>query len=136
VIHAALRWFRTAEEGRAGKVFKRAGPACDRPTGSALRYRDLTLDPITYQVWRGATRIDLTRMEFRLLELFLRHPGQVLTRTQIFDRVWGFDYGPRSNTLNVYVGYLRHKTEVGGRSRLIHTVRGVGYVLRDDPHLH
>src|ERR1700722_11796025 len=75
--------------------------------------------------------IDLSRTEFLLLELFLRHPRQVLTRTTIFENVWGYDFGPTSNALGVYMGYLRRKTEAGGEPRLLHTVRGVGYVLRD-----
>ncbi|HEV3001071.1 MAG TPA: response regulator transcription factor [Solirubrobacteraceae bacterium] len=95
-----------------------------------LRFGDLSLDPVSYEVRRGDRRIDLTRTEHLLLELFLRHPRQVLTRSQIFDRVWGYDFGPASNSLEVYVGYLRRKTEAGGEPRLLHTVRGVGYVLR------
>ena len=75
--------------------------------------------------------MELTRTEFSLLELFLRNPRQVLTRSIIFERVWGYDFGPTSNSLDVYIGYLRRKTEEGGASRLIHTVRGVGYALRD-----
>jgi len=81
-------------------------------------------------VFRGPRRIELTRTEFLLLELFLRNPRQVLAREIIFDRVWGYDFGANSNSLEVYVGYLRRKTEVLGEPRLIHTVRGVGYVLR------
>jgi two-component system response regulator MprA len=96
----------------------------------ALRFADLTLDPVSYEVRRGEREIELTRTEFLLLELFLRHPRQVLTRAQIFDRVWGYDFGPASNSLEVYVGYLRRKTEAGGEPRLLHTVRGVGYVLK------
>ena len=96
-----------------------------------LRYADLTLDLATRGVTRGERPIELTPMEFSLLELLLRNPGRVLHRTEIFRRVWGFDFGPASNSLNVYVGYLRRKTEAGGEPRLIHTVRGVGYVLRD-----
>jgi two-component system response regulator MprA len=95
-----------------------------------LRFADLSLDPVSYEVRRGAREIELTRTEHLLLELFLRHPRQVLTRAQIFDRVWGYDFGPASNSLEVYVGYLRRKTEAGGEPRLLHTVRGVGYVLK------
>ena len=95
-----------------------------------LRFDDLELDPVAYTVRRGARALELTRTEFQLLELFLRHPRQVLTRSIIFDRVWGYDFGPASNSLEVYVGYLRRKTEAGGEPRLLHTVRGVGYVLR------
>jgi two-component system, OmpR family, response regulator MprA len=99
--------------------------------GEPLRFVDLTLDPLSYEVSRNGRPIEMTRTEFRLLELFLRHPRQVLTRDVIFDRVWGYDFGPSSNSLEVYVGYLRRKTEAEGEPRLIHTVRGVGYVLRE-----
>jgi len=97
-----------------------------------LSFADLRLDPRTHEVWRGDRRIELTRTEFLLLELFLRNPRQVLTRDVIFDRVWGYDFGPASNSLEVYVGYLRRKTEGEGEPRLIHTVRGVGYALREE----
>jgi two-component system response regulator MprA len=105
-----------------------------RSTGGdeLLSFGDLTLDPGTREVHRGDRPIELTRTEFLLLELFLRNPRQVLTRDVIFDRVWGYDFGPASNSLEVYVGYLRRKTEAGGEPRLIHTVRGVGYALRED----
>ncbi len=106
-----------------------------RRTGSdsadLLRFADLELDPGTREVRRAGSLIDLTRTEFSLLELFLRNPRQVLTRSIIFERVWGFDFGPTSNSLDVYIGYLRRKTEEGGKPRLIHTVRGVGYALRE-----
>jgi two-component system response regulator MprA len=97
-----------------------------------MRYADLVLDPSAHEVWRGDRRVDLSRTEFSLLELFMRHPRQVLTRSQIFEAVWGYDLGATSNTLGVYIGYLRRKTEDGGEPRLVHTVRGVGYVLRED----
>jgi two-component system response regulator MprA len=96
-----------------------------------LRFSDLVLDLGAYEARRGNRVIDLTRTEFLLLELFMRNPKQVLTRSIIFDRVWGYDFGPTSNSLEVYVGYLRRKTEAGGEPRLIHTMRGVGYVLRE-----
>jgi two-component system response regulator MprA len=96
-----------------------------------LRFGDLELDPKTREVRRGGDELELTRTEFSLLELFLRNPRQVLTRSLIFERVWGYDFGAASNSLDVYVGYLRRKTEAGGRPRLVHTVRGVGYVLRE-----
>jgi two-component system response regulator MprA len=96
-----------------------------------LRVADLSLDPSTRIVRRGARAMELTRTEFSLLELLLRNAGQVLTREIIFDRVWGYDFGANSNSLEVYIGYLRRKTEAEGEPRLIHTVRGVGYVLRD-----
>jgi two-component system response regulator MprA len=99
--------------------------------GTTLRFADITLYTSTREVHRGKRRIDLTRTEFNLLELFLRNPRQVLTRSLIFDRVWGYDFGPSSNSLEVYVGYLRRKLEEGGEPRLIHTIRGVGYALRE-----
>ena len=99
--------------------------------GEVLRYDDLVLDPVAHEVRRGERLIELSRTEFSLLELFLRHPRQVLTRSQIFENVWGYDFGPTSNALGVYMGYLRRKTEEGGEARLLHTVRGVGYILRD-----
>jgi two-component system response regulator MprA len=102
----------------------------DEP-GDVLRFGDLELDPGTREVQRAGDPIELTRTEFSLLELFLRNPRQVLTRSIIFERVWGYDFGPSSNSLDVYIGYLRRKTEAGGKSRLIHTVRGVGYALRE-----
>jgi two-component system response regulator MprA len=100
-------------------------------SGEILRFADLELDAATREVRRGDEPIELTRTEFALLELFLRNPRQVLTRSLIYERVWGYDFGPGSNSLDVYIGYLRRKTEVGGRPRLIQTVRGVGYALRE-----
>ena len=99
--------------------------------GTKLSYSDLVLDPVAHEVHRGDRLIELSKTEFLLLELFLRHPRQVLTRSAIFESVWGYDFGSSSNSLGVYMGYLRRKTEEGGESRLLHTVRGVGYVLRD-----
>jgi two-component system response regulator MprA len=96
-----------------------------------LRFADLELDPGTRIVTRGGDPIELTRTEFSLLELFMLNPRQVLTRSVIFERVWGYDFGFGSNSLDVYVGYLRRKTEQGGKPRLIQTVRGVGYALRE-----
>jgi two-component system, OmpR family, response regulator MprA len=99
--------------------------------GDVLRFADLELNPVTREVHRGGTPIELTRTEFSLLELFLLNPRQVLTRSIIFERVWGYDFGFASNSLDVYIGYLRRKTEANGGPRLIHTVRGVGYALRE-----
>ena len=96
-----------------------------------LRFADLELDPATREVWRDGEPIELTRTEFTLLELFMLNPRQVLTRSVIFERVWGYDFGPGSNSLDVYIGYLRRKTEAGEKPRLIQTVRGVGYALRE-----
>jgi two-component system, OmpR family, response regulator MprA len=102
------------------------------PPSEELAFGDLRMDPVTRDVWRGGRRIRLSRTEYSLLELFLRHPRRVLTRTMIFDRVWGYDFGPASNALGVYIGYLRRKTEAEGEPRLLHTVHGIGYILRDD----
>jgi two-component system response regulator MprA len=96
-----------------------------------LAFGDLELDPGTREVQRDGEPIELTRTEFSLLELFMRNPRQVLTRSVIFERVWGYDFGFGSNSLDVYIGYLRRKTEAGNRPRLIQTVRGVGYALRE-----
>jgi two-component system response regulator MprA len=100
-------------------------------SGEVLGFADVELDPGTREVTRGGDPIELTRTEFSLLELFLRNPRQVLTRSVIFERVWGYDFGFASNSLDVYIGYLRRKTETGGKPRLIQTVRGVGYALRE-----
>lgn len=94
-----------------------------------LKFADLSLNGETREIKRAERSISLTRTEFLLLELFMRNPTRVLTREVIFDRVWGYDFGPDSNSLEVYIGYLRRKTEAGGEPRLIHTVRGVGYVM-------
>ena len=99
--------------------------------GETLRFADLELNPGTREVHRGGDPIELTRTEFSLLELFLLNPRQVLTRSIIFERVWGYDFGFASNSLDVYIGYLRRKTEARGKPRLIQTVRGVGYALRE-----
>ena len=100
-------------------------------SGEVLRFADLELDPKTREVRRAGEPIELTRTEFSLLELFLLNPRQVLTRSVIFERVWGYDFGFSSNSLDVYIGYLRRKTEAGERPRLIQTARGVGYALRE-----
>ncbi|MFC6062865.1 response regulator transcription factor [Streptomyces ochraceiscleroticus] len=105
-----------------------AGAAPDE--GDTLTFADLRMNLATREVTRGERPVELTRTEFTLLEMFLAHPRQVLTREQILKAVWGFDFEPSSNSLDVYVMYLRRKTEAGGEPRLVHTVRGVGYVLR------
>jgi len=112
---------------RLRALLRRAGS----PSDQVLRFADLVLDPVAHEVRRGERQIEVTRTEFLLLELFLLNPRQVLSRSIIFERVWGYDFGPSSNSLEVYIGYLRRKTESGGEPRLIHTVRGVGYILRD-----
>ncbi|WP_028849873.1 response regulator transcription factor [Thermocrispum municipale] len=98
-----------------------------------LSFADLTLDPATREVTRGERTISLTRTEFALLELLMTYPKHVLTRSRILEEVWGYDFPTSGNALEVYIGYLRRKTEAGGEPRLIHTVRGVGYVLRETP---
>jgi two-component system, OmpR family, response regulator MprA len=113
---------------RLRALLRRSGTAAP---GQVLRFSDLTIDPVAHQVKRGDREIELTRTEFLLLELFMLHPRQVLTRSVIFERVWGYDFGPDSNSLEVYVSYLRRKLEAAGEPRLLHTVRGVGYVLRE-----
>ncbi len=113
---------------RLRALLRRAG---DPPETETLSFGDLELDLATREVHRGKRAIELTRTEFGLLELLLRNPRQVLTRTVIFERVWGYDFGPSSNSLDVYIGYLRRKTEAEGEARLIQTVRGVGYALRE-----
>ncbi|MBV9024236.1 MAG: response regulator transcription factor [Streptomycetaceae bacterium] len=107
-----------------------AATATDPGADTALTFADLRMDPATREVTRAGRPIELTRTEYTLLELFMAHPRQVLTREQILKAVWGFDFEPSSNSLDVYVMYLRRKTEAGNLPRLVHTVRGVGYVLR------
>jgi DNA-binding response OmpR family regulator len=97
-----------------------------------LRVADLTLDPATREVRRGARRVGLTAREHALLEYFLRNPGRVLTRPMLAEHVWGLDFDPESNIVDVYVGYLRRKIDGPGEPRLVHTVRGAGYVLRSE----
>ena len=105
----------------------------DSSESAALSFADLTLDPVTREVNRGARPISLTRTEFALLEMLIANPRRVLTRSRILEEVWGYDFPTSGNALEVYVGYLRRKTEAEGETRLIHTVRGVGYVLRETP---
>ncbi len=112
---------------RVRALLRRAAPGPDE----VLRFEDVELSPSRREVTREGEPIELTRTEFNLLELFLRNPRQVLTRSVIFERVWGYDFGFASNSLDVYIGYLRRKTEAGGKPRLIQTVRGVGYALRE-----
>lgn len=118
---------------RLRALLRRAAPTDGSGSGEPLRFDDLVLDVSTREVWRGDRELRLTRTEFALLELFLRHPRQVLERSRILDDVWGFDFPTTANSLEVYVGYLRRKTEAGGEHRLLHTVRGIGYVLREAP---
>jgi two-component system, OmpR family, response regulator MprA len=112
---------------RLRALLRRVSPGAEE----ILRFADLELNPNTREVSRSGETIELTRTEFNLLELFLRNPRQVLTRSVIFERVWGYDFGFASNSLDVYIGYLRRKTEANSRPRLIQTVRGVGYALRE-----
>jgi two-component system response regulator MprA len=113
---------------RIRALLRRAGPG----EPETLKFANLILDTGTRQVHRGESLIELTSKEFDLLELFLRHPRKVLTRETIYDRVWGYDFGGESNIIEVYIRYLRQKLEAVGEPRLLHTVRGVGYVLRED----
>lgn len=104
----------------------------DEFDSEAISFEDLTLDPVTREVTRGERQISLTRTEFALLEMLMSNPRRVLTRSRILEEVWGYDFPTSGNALEVYIGYLRRKTEAEGESRLIHTVRGVGYVLREN----
>ena len=112
---------------RIRALLRRSQPA----EGEVLRFMDLSLNTITREVTRAGQPVQLTAQEFQLLELFMRHPRQVLKRDRIYEVVWGYDFGGESNVIEVYVRYLRAKLEGGGQPRLIHTVRGVGYVLRE-----
>lgn len=113
---------------RIRALFRRQGIAAPE----LLRFADLTVNPTTRQAWRGSRLLDLTAKEYDLLELFIRHPRQVLTRDLIYDQLWGYDFGGESNIIEVYVRYLRSKLEAGGEPRLIQTIRGVGYALREE----
>lgn len=117
---------------RLRALLRRATPD-DGDTDQPLQLADLTLDPVTRDVQRSGRTIRLTRTEFSLLELLLRNPRRVLSRERILDEVWGYDFPTTANSLEVYIGYLRRKTEADGEPRLVHTVRGVGYVARADP---
>jgi two-component system response regulator MprA len=116
---------------RVRALLRRTGD--DDGNEQVLSFEDLRVDLRAHEAWRGERLLALTRTEFLLLEMFLRHPRQVLTRSAIFESVWGYDFGSSSNSLGVYMGYLRRKTEIGEEPRLLHTVRGVGYVLRTAP---
>ncbi|MGW1196127.1 response regulator transcription factor [Streptomyces sp. NPDC002536] len=117
---------------RLRALLRRAAPeAPPEAEGAGLAFADLRVDPVTRTGVRGSAELDFTRTEFALLEVFLRHPGQVLPREVIQERVWGTDFGPESNSLAVYIGYLRRKLETGGAPRLIHTVHGIGYRLSE-----
>jgi two-component system response regulator MprA len=123
-----------AARAREGDAAPQPARRPARPAGGGiLAYDDLRLDRDAHQAWRGERRLALTRTEFLLLECFLEHPEHVLGRSQVLLRVWGYDFGADSNSLGVYMGYLRRKLEEGGEPRLLQTVRGVGYVLRREP---
>ncbi|MFH9349596.1 response regulator transcription factor [Kitasatospora sp. NPDC017646] len=113
---------------RLRALLRRSAPAVEE---AEYRYADLVVDPVTRTGSRGGRPLDFSRTEFALLEVLLRHPGQVLPREVIMERVWGSDFGPDSNSLAVYIGYLRRKLEAGGEPRLVHTVHGVGYRLEE-----
>ncbi len=117
---------------RLRALLRRTGPE-ESSESAVMTFADLTLDPGTREVHRGKRPISLTRTEFALLEMLIANPRRVLTRSRILEEVWGFDFPTSGNALEVYVGYLRRKTEAEGEPRLIHTVRGVGYVLRETP---
>ncbi|MGW0041580.1 response regulator transcription factor [Rhodococcus sp. NPDC003348] len=117
---------------RLRALLRRAVPDVGEDS-EALTFEDLTLDPVTREVDRGGRSISLTRTEFSLLEMLMANPRRVLSRSRILEEVWGYDFPTSGNALEVYVGYLRRKTEADGEPRLIHTVRGVGYVLRETP---
>ena len=117
---------------RLRALLRRTGPE-ESGEAAIMTFADLTLDPSTREVHRGKRAISLTRTEFALLEMLIANPRRVLTRSRILEEVWGFDFPTSGNALEVYVGYLRRKTEAEGEPRLIHTVRGVGYVLRETP---
>lgn len=118
---------------RLRALLRRTRRAGVDPEDEPLAFADLSLDPVTREVTRGSRQLRLTRTEFSLLDLLLSHPRRVLSRALILEEVWGFDFPTTANSLEVYVGYLRRKTEEAGEDRLIHTVRGVGYVLRETP---
>ncbi|ATQ31158.1 MULTISPECIES: response regulator transcription factor [Rhodococcus] len=117
---------------RLRALLRRASPD-PAESEETLRFADLTLNPSTREVTRGARSISLTRTEFALMEMLMANPRRVLSRSRILEEVWGYDFPTSGNALEVYVGYLRRKTEAEGEPRLIHTVRGVGYVLRETP---
>jgi two-component system response regulator MprA len=127
-LRALLR--RTSEaNGAPADVPKQAAP---EPAGRLIEAAGLRMDPQARRAWRGPRELELTRTEFELLELLVRNSGIVLDHSTIYDRIWGYDFGPGSKNLAVYVGYLRRKLDEPGAPQLIHTVRGVGYVLRED----
>lgn len=114
---------------RVHALLRRADP---KPVSQVVSYLDVSIDPVTHEAKRGSLTLSLTVTEFNLLHFFLRHPRQVLERSQILREVWGYDFGGEDNVLEIYIGYLRKKLEVEGRARVIQTVRGVGYVLREE----
>lgn len=120
-------------QARLRALTRRARPAGDEVGAELLTFADLSLDVQTREVTRGGRRISLTRTEFALLQTFLENPRRVLERSWLLNEVWGFDFPTTANSLEVYIGYLRRKTEGEGEARLIHTVRGIGYVLRETP---
>ena len=118
---------------RVRALLRRAEDEAEGGRDEVLVFEDMRLDLASHEAWRGQRPLQLTRTEFLLLEMFLRQPRKVLSRSAIFEHVWGYDFGSSSNSLGVYMGYLRRKTEQGDEPRLLHTVRGVGYVLRSSP---
>ncbi|MBF6172656.1 response regulator transcription factor [Nocardia blacklockiae] len=118
---------------RLRALLRRTAADAGADSSEAMRFADLSLDPVTREVSRGDRSISLTRTEFSLLEMLMANPRRVLTRSRILEEVWGYDFPTSGNALEVYIGYLRRKTEAENEPRLIHTVRGVGYVLRETP---
>ncbi|MBL1075419.1 response regulator transcription factor [Nocardia sp. 2] len=118
---------------RLRALLRRTSVDSGNEASETMKFADLSLDPVTREVWRGERAISLTRTEFSLLEMLMANPRRVLTRSRILEEVWGYDFPTSGNALEVYIGYLRRKTEADGEPRLIHTVRGVGYVLRETP---
>jgi two-component system response regulator MprA len=116
---------------RVRSLLRRTDPADPAAGAEQVAFADLRIDPVTHEVHRGARSIELTRTEFELLVVLVRSACRVVTRSVLFTEVWGYDFGTKSNSLDVYIGYLRRKLEAGGEPRLVHTVRGVGYVLRE-----
>jgi DNA-binding response OmpR family regulator len=114
---------------RIRALLRRRQPAAQE---DVLRFADLAVNPVTHEVYRGNRRVDLTAREFEMLHLFAQHPRQVITRDTLYDRIWGYDFGGESNIIEVYIRYLRSKLEEGGEPRLLQTVRGVGYALREE----
>jgi two-component system response regulator MprA len=128
--HQLLRLRRPGGAHLRRALLRRAKPDAAEQGDEPLQISDLRIDPTSRRVWRGQREVELSKTEFDLLELLVRNQGIVLEHSVIYDRIWGYDYGPDSKNLAVYISYLRRKLEGPGDSKLIHTVRGVGYTVR------